>query len=126
MFILQIVGEFQIIRYILCCKYVRKRNFDLNSRQDYIYYVFFEVVQEWIIVEGKCIIMVKLMNMGSSGWIYLELLSIKGEYGSYSWNYCGDLYVIWGWIYLRKKLFLELRKWGIGKWFFDVFFLKFI
>ena len=38
MSILQTAGEFQIIRHILCCKYARKRNFDLNSRQDYIHY----------------------------------------------------------------------------------------
>lgn len=120
MSILQTAGEFQIIRHILCCKYVRKRNFDLNSRQDYIHYTFFEVVQEWITVEGKRTIMAKPMNMGSSGWIYSEPLSIKGEYGSYSWNYRGDLYAIWGWIYPRKKLIPELRKRGIGKWFPDV------
>lgn len=60
------------------------------------------------------------MNMGSSGWIYSEPLSIKGEYGSYSWNYRGDLYAIWGWIYPRKKLLPELRKRGIGKRFPDV------
>lgn len=118
--ILQTAGEFQIIRHILCCKYARKRNFDLNSRQDYIHYAFFEVVQEWITVEGKRTIMAKPMNMGSSGWIYSEPLSIKGEYGSYSWNYRGDLYAIWGWIYPRKKLLPELRKRGIGKRFPDV------
>ena len=120
MSILQTAGEFQIIRHILCCKYARKRNFDLNSRQDYIHYAFFEVVQEWITVEGKRTIMAKPMNMGSSGWIYSEPLSIKGEYGSYSWNYRGDLYAIWGWIYPRKKLIPELRKRGIGKRFPDV------
>ena len=98
----------------------QKRNFDLNSRQDYIHYTFFEVVQEWITVEGKRTIMAKPMNMGSSGWIYSEPLSIKGEYGSYSWNYRGDLYAIWGWIYPRKKLLPELRKRGIGKRFPDV------
>ena len=80
----------------------QKRNFDLNSRQDYIHYAFFEVVQEWITVEGKRTIMAKPMNMGSSGWIYSEPLSIKGEYGSYSWNYRGDLYAIWGWIYQEE------------------------
>ena len=62
----------------------------MNSRQDYIHYTFFEVVQEWITVEGKRTIMAKPMNMGSSGWIYSEPLSIKGEYGSYSWNYRGE------------------------------------
>ena len=76
MSILQTAGEFQIIRHILCCKYARKRNFDLNSRQDYIHYTFFEVVQEWITVEGKRTIMAKPMIMGSSGWIYSETLSI--------------------------------------------------
>ena len=120
MSILQTAGEFQIIRHILCCKYVRKRNFDLNSRQDYIHYTFFEVVQEWITVEGKRTIMAKPMNMGGNGWIYSEPLSIKGEYGSYSYNYRGDLYAIWGWIYPRKKLIPELRKRGIGKRFPDV------
>ena len=103
MSILQTAGEFQIIRHILCCKYVRKRNFDLNSRQDYIHYAFFEVVQEWITVEGKRTIMAKPMNMGSSGWIYSEPLSIKGEYGSYSWNYRGDLYAIWGMDISKKE-----------------------
>lgn len=91
MSILQTAGEFQIIRHILCCKYVRKRNFDLNGRQDHIHYAFFEVVQEWITVGGKRTIMAKPMNMGSSGWIYP-----------------------------RKKPLPELRKRGIGKRFPDV------
>ena len=83
----------------------------MNSRQDYIHYTFFEVVQEWITVEGKRTIMAKPMNMGSSGWIYSEPLSIKGEYGSYSWNYRGDLYAIWGWIY-QEETDLGIEKAG--------------
>lgn len=112
MSILQTAGEFQIIRHILCCKYVRKRNFDLNSRQDYIHYTFFEVVQEWITVEGKRTIMAKPMNMGSSGWIYSEPLSIKGEYGSYSWNYRGDLYANMGMDISKKETDPGIEKAG--------------
>ena len=48
----------------------QKKEFDLNSRQDYIHYTFFEVVQEWITVEGKRTIMAKPMNMeAADGYI---------------------------------------------------------
>lgn len=120
MSVLQVVEGFQVIRHILCCKYVRKRKFDQRSVQDYPHYNFFEVVQEWISGDGKRTIMAKPMNMGSNGWIYSEPLSIKGEYGSNSWNYRGDLYAIWGWIYPKKQLLPELKKRGIGKRFPDV------
>lgn len=120
MSVLQTAGEFQVIRHILCCKYVHKRKFDLNHVQDYARYTFFEVVQEWITVDGKRTIMAKPMNMGSNGWIYSEPLSIKGEYGSSNWNYYGDLYAIYGELYPKVKLLPELRKRGIGRKFPDV------
>lgn len=117
MSILQTVGEFQVIRHLLCCKYVRKRKLDLNSVQDYISYHFFEVVQEWIRIDGKRTIMAKPMNMGSNGWIYSESLSIKDEYGSSCY---GDLYAIYGELYPRVKILPELRKRGIGRKLPDV------
>lgn len=120
MSVLQTAGEFQVIRHILCCKYVHKRKFDLNHVQDYARYTFFEVVQEWITVDGKRTIMAKPMNMGSNGWIYSEPLSIKGEYGSSNWSYYGDLYAIYGELYPKVKLLPELRKRGIGRKFPDV------
>lgn len=120
MSVLQTAGEFQVIRHILCCKYVRKRKFDLNRVQDDARYTFFEVVQEWITVDGKRTIMAKPMNMGSNGWIYSEPLSIKGEYGSSNWNYYGDLYAIYGELYPKVKLLPELRKRGIGRKFPDL------
>lgn len=120
MSVLQVAGDLQVIRHILCSKYVRKRSFDLKGVQDYIYYFFSETVQEWITVDGKRTIMAKPMNMGSNGWIYSEPLSIKGEYGSSSWNYYGDLYAIYGVLYPKVKLLPELRKRGIGRKFPDV------
>lgn len=120
MSVLQVAGDLQVIRHILCSKYVRKRSFDLKSVQDYIHYSFFETVQEWITVDGKRTIMAKPMNMGSNGWIYSEPLSIKNEYGSGMYHYYGDLYAIYGELYPRMKLLPELRKRGIGRKFPDV------
>ena len=120
MSILQVAGDLQVIRHILCSKYVRKRSFDLKSVQDYIHYSFSETVQEWITIDGKRTIMAKPMNMGSNGWIYSEPLSIKNEYGSGMYHYYGDLYAIYGELYPRMKLLPELRKRGIGRKFPDV------
>lgn len=120
MSVLQVAGDLQVIRHILCSKYVRKRSFDLKGVQDYIHYSFLEIVQEWITVDGKRTIMAKPMNMGSNGWIYSEPLSIKNEYGSGMYHYYGDLYAIYGELYPRMKLLPELRKRGIGRKFPDV------
>lgn len=120
MSVLQVAGDLQVIRHILCSKYVRKRSFDLKGIQDYIHYSFFETVQEWITVAGKRTIMAKPMNMGSNGWIYSEPLSIKNEYGSGMYHYYGDLYAIYGELYPRMKLLPELRKRGIGRKFPNV------
>ena len=120
MSVLQVAGDLQVIRHILCSKYVRKRSFDLKGVQDYIYYFFSETVQEWITVDGKRTIMAKPMNMGSNGWIYSESLSIKNEYGSGMFHNYGDLYAIYGELYPRMKLLPELRKRGIGRKFPDV------
>ena len=85
--ILQVVGNFQVIRHILCCKYSCKSGFreHLTSNP---YYSFFETVQEWITVNGKRTIIARPMNMGGNGWLYGRPLSIKNEYGSdYGYRY---------------------------------------
>lgn len=113
MSILQVKGGFQVIRHILCWKNVRKET-------SLVYYDFTEVVQEWIREDGKRTIIARPMNMGGNGFLYSSPLSIKNEYGSNPYNYYGDLYVIFGEIYPKKKLLSELKKRGLNRRFPDV------
>lgn len=115
---LQVVGGFQVIRHILCCKYSYKEGFRGNLTSN-PHYFFSETVQEWIDVNGKRTIMAKPMNMGGNGWLYCSPLSIKEEYGSGYYKY-GDIYSIYGWLYPKVELIPELRKRGIGRKFPDV------
>lgn len=103
MSILQVRSGFQVIRHILCWRNARKGITPVN-------YNFTEMVQEWISEDGKRAIIARPMNMGGNGWIYSDPLSIKSEYGSSSWTYRGDLYAIWGELYPKKELLLELKK----------------
>ena len=116
--ILQVVGNFQVIRHILCCKYSCKSGFRryLTSTPCYS---FFETVQEWITVNGKRIIMARPMNMGGNGWTYSKPLSIKDEYRR-GWYSYGDIYAIYGFLYPAVQLLPELRKRGIGRKFPDI------
>ena len=116
--ILQVVGGFQVIRHILCCRYSYKEGFRGNLTSN-PHYFFSETVQEWIDVNGKRIIMAKPMNMGGNGWLYCSPLSIKEEYGSGYYKY-GDVYSIYGWLYPKVELIPELKKRGIGRKFPDV------
>ena len=113
MSILQVKGGFQVIRHILCWKNVRK----VTSP---VYYDFTEVVQEWIREDGKRTIISRPINMAGNGFVYSSSLSIKGEYGSNSYNYYGDLYAIYGELYPRKELLPELKKRGLNRRFPDV------
>ena len=116
--ILQVVGNFQVIRHVLCCKYSCKSGFREHPISN-PYYSFFETVQEWIAVNGKRAIIARPMNMGGNGWLYSEPLSIKNEYGSGYYSY-GDVYSIHGWLYSKIELLPELKKRGIGRNFPDV------
>lgn len=118
MSILQVVGGFQVIRHVLCCKCAYKKT-AYTTISSHIRYSFFETVQEWITADGKRTVMAKPMNMSGNGWIYSEPLSIKNEYGSSYYSY-GDVYSIHGWIYPKVKLIPELKKRGIGRKFPDV------
>lgn len=113
MSILQVRGGFQVIRHILCWKNARK---GIST----VHYDYTEVVQEWIREDGKRTIMAIPVNMGRNGWLYGSPLSIKGEYGSNPYNYYGDLYAIFGELYPRKELLLELKKRGLNRLFPDV------
>lgn len=112
MSILQVRGGFQVVRHILFQKNIRK--------EEYVYYDYTEIVQEWIREDGKRTIMARPINMGSNGFVYSSPLSIKGEYGSNPYNYYGDLYAIHGELYPRKELLPELKKRGLNRRFPDV------
>ena len=112
MSVLQVKGGLQVIRHILFYKNMRK--------EEFVSYRYIETVQEWIREDGHRTIMALPMNMGCSGWIYSSSLSIKGEYGSNSWNYYGDLYAIYGELYPKKELLPELKKRGLNRRFPDV------
>lgn len=112
MSILQVRGGFQVVRHILFQKNIRK--------EEYVYYGYTEIVQEWIREDGKRTIMARPINMGSNGFVYSSPLSIKGEYGSNPYNYYGDLYAIHGELYPRKELLPELKKRGLNRRFPDV------
>lgn len=119
MSILQVVGGFQVIRHVLCCKYAYKKT-AYTTISSHIRYSFFETVQEWITVDGKRTVMAKPMNMGGHGWIYSSPLSIKDEYGSNGYYSYGDIYAIYGYLYSKVELISELKKRGIGRKFPDV------
>ena len=112
MSILQVRGGFQVVRHILFQKNIRK--------EEYVYYDYTEIVQEWIREDGKRTIMARPISMGSNGFVYSSPLSIKGEYGSNPYNYYGDLYAIYGELYPRKELLPELKKRGLNRRFPDV------
>lgn len=119
MSILQAVEGFQVVRHVLCCKYAYKKA-AYPTASSHIHYTFIETVQEWIDMSGKRTIIAKPMNMGGSGWLYSEPMSIKEEYGSSYPHKYGDFYAIHGWIYPRLGLIPELKKRGIGRSFPDV------
>lgn len=112
MSILQVRGGFQVVRHILFHKNIHK--------EEYVYYDYTEIVQEWIREDGKRTIIARPINMGSNGFACSSPLSIKGEYGSNTYNYYGDLYTIHGEIYPRKELLPELKKRGLNRRFPDV------
>lgn len=111
MTIATISGGYQVLRHVYCYRFTRKKD-------SYLCYFFEEVVQEWISEDGKRTIMAKPMNMGSTGWLYSEPLSIKNEYGtSY---YFGDGYSLWGEIYPEIRLLPILKKRGLRNSFHNV------
>lgn len=119
MSILQVVGGFQVIRHVLCCKCAYKKT-AYTTISSHIRYSFFETVQEWITTDGKRTVMAKPMNMGGNGWIYSSPLSIKDEYGSNGYYHYGDIYAIYGYLYSKVELISELKKRGISRKFPDV------
>nr|WP_321523315.1 PcfJ domain-containing protein [uncultured Macellibacteroides sp.] len=103
-------GAYQVLRHVYCNKFTRKKD-------AFIHYYFNEVVQEWISEDGRRTIMARPMNIGGTGWLYSEPLSIKNEFGtSY---YFGDGYAFDGVLYLKVKLLPILKKYGLKKNFFD-------
>jgi len=111
MTIVTVSGDYQVLRRIYCNRFTRKKNAFLN-------YYFAEVVQEWISIDGKRTIMAKPMNLGGTGWLYWQPLSIKNENnGRY---YYGDKYSMYGEIYPTAKLLPILKKRGLKSSFYNV------
>lgn len=103
-------GAYQVLRHVYCNKFTRKKD-------AFIHYYFNEVVQEWISEDGKRTIMARPMNIGGTGWLYSEPLSIKNEFGtSY---YFGDGYAFDGVLYPKVKLLPILKKYGLKNSFHD-------
>lgn len=103
-------GRYQVLRHVYCNKFIRKID-------AFTHYFFSEVVQEWISEDGKRTIMAIPMNIGGTGWLYSEPLSIKNEYGSS--YYQAERYAFNGVLYPKIKLLPILKKYGLKNSFHD-------
>lgn len=111
MTIATVVDGFQVLRHI----YVNR-----SARKDKdVHYYMKEVAQQWITEKAEQTVMAKPMNMGNSGWIYSEPLSIKNcntGWGGYSWN----KYEINGYVYPKVKILPILKRNGLKSSFHDI------
>lgn len=111
MTIATVVEDFQVLRHIYVNRFTRKN-------KDPHFFVT-EVAQQWITEKGKQTVMAKPMNMGNSGWIYSEPLSVKNEYcGWMGYNY--NKYAINGYVYPKLKLLPILKRNGLKSSFHDI------
>ncbi|MGL4519336.1 MAG: PcfJ domain-containing protein [Phocaeicola sp.] len=110
-------GGYQVYRHILCVKTSYKGGINRAYHGEDAHFFFCETVQEWIREDGKRTVMAVSRNLGGTGWLYSEKVSIKNEYPQYNYY---DFYAINGYVYPQVKLLPILRKMGLSKSIIDV------
>ncbi|MGL5958352.1 MAG: PcfJ domain-containing protein [Phocaeicola sp.] len=114
-------GGYQVFRHILSTRTSYKGGIDRVGNTMETRFFFKETVQEWISENGERTVMAIQRNLGGTGWLYKEGISIKNEYGKYN---CYDFYAINGYVYPQVRLLPILRKMGLNKSIIDPYSSK--